>query len=90
MNTAFNQPGDESSKFQLIDLAPFIQGHQQWGEYAVEPRQATRIHGSAQFRMIARHQVARKADGVSGRAIGRVARSGQRGASAKSSRGAIQ
>jgi hypothetical protein len=50
VNTAFNQPGDESSKFQLIDLAPFIQGHQQWGEYAVEPRQATRIHGSAPFR----------------------------------------
>jgi len=62
VNTAFNQPGDESSKFQLIDLAPFIQGHQQWGEYAVEPRQATRIHGSALFRMVV---VTRKAAGVS-------------------------
>jgi hypothetical protein len=65
VNTAFNQPGDESSKFQLIDLAPFIQGHQQWGEYAVEPRQATRIHGSAPLRMINRRRVARKVAGVS-------------------------
>jgi hypothetical protein len=65
VDTAFNQPGNETAQFRLIDLAPLIEGHQQWSENAVEPRQATRIHGSAPLRMINRRRVARKVAGVS-------------------------
>jgi hypothetical protein len=51
VDPAFNQPGDKTAQFLLVDLAPIVQGNQQRCEDSFELGQPIRIHGGAAVRI---------------------------------------